>query len=110
MTSKKPSAPANVTLSAAKSLYRPGCEQNDRLAFLMETSPYRVRSFGLRPQDDIQEALSPLRVTLSAAKSLYRPGGGQNDRPVFSTKAPHYHARSALPAKAPPDEHCTAHG
>ena len=58
MTSKKPSAPANVTLSAAKSLYRPGRGQNDRPAFLMETSPYRVRSFGLRPQDDIQEALS----------------------------------------------------
>ena len=75
-----------------------------------EASALRVRSFGLRPQDDIQEALSPLRVTLSVAKSLHRPGREQNDRPVFSTKAPHYHARSALPAKAPPDEHCTAHG
>ncbi len=94
MTSKKPSAPANVTLSAAKSLYRPGCEQNDRLAFLMETSPYRVRSFGLRPQDDIQEALSPLRVTLSAAKSLYRPGCEQNDRPAFLMETSPYRVRS----------------
>ncbi len=79
MTFKRPSAPSNVTLSAAKSLYRPGREQNDRPAFSTKPPPYRVRSFGLRPQDDIQEALSPLRDTERSEESL--PARLRTERP-----------------------------
>ena len=52
MTLKEPEPPTLSPYRTAKGLDRPGCAQNDRLAFLTKSPHYCARSFGLRPQDD----------------------------------------------------------